>query len=55
MLNLSLEEMKVTKTIFIVAYKALQPMMLRTEGIYDTIHKTGWRNRGSLDYHAKDD
>ncbi len=36
MLNLSLEEMKVTKTIFIVAYKALQPLMLRTEGIYDT-------------------
>lgn len=36
MLSLSLEEMKVTKTIFVVSYKALQPLMLRTEGIYDT-------------------
>ncbi len=35
-LNPSSEEMKVTKTIFIVSYKALQPLMLRTEGIYDT-------------------
>jgi hypothetical protein len=36
MLNPSLEEKKVTKTIFVVSYTALQPMMLRTEGIYDT-------------------
>lgn len=35
-LNLNLEEKKVTKTIFVVSYATLQPMMLRTEGIYDT-------------------
>jgi len=35
-LNLNLEERKVTKTIFAVSYTSLQPLMLRTEGIYDT-------------------
>lgn len=35
-LNHNLEEKRVTKTIFVVSYKSLQPMMLRTEGIYDT-------------------
>lgn len=35
-LNLSLEEKRVTKIIFVVSYTTLQPMMLRTEGIYDT-------------------
>jgi CRISPR type I-D-associated protein Csc2 len=31
-----LEEKKVTKTIFVVSYTTLQPILLRTEGIYDT-------------------